>query len=117
MHVYAAGCCIRPQVFRELLMTPPKDINIVPFVSVDAMMRIVLNIGIERVLQEIARYIEEDFRHWENFEKTPRLASHSYDGVIELMSTTDGLEYGFKYVNGHPRIPDMDCRPWRSLAC
>jgi len=83
-------------------MIPPKDINIVPFVSVDSMMQIVLSLGVERVLQEIAFYIEEDFRRWENFEKTPRLASHSHDGVIELMPTTDGLKYGFKYVNGHP---------------
>lgn len=84
-------------------MTPPKDINIVPFVSVDSMMKIVLNLGVEQVLQEIAGYIEEDFRRWENFEKTPRIASHSHDGVIELMPTTDGLKYGFKYVNGHPK--------------
>lgn len=84
-------------------MTPPKDINIVPFVSVDSMMKIVLSLGVEQVLQEIAGYIEEDFRRWENFEKTPRLASHSHDGVIELMPTTDGLKYGFKYVNGHPK--------------
>jgi len=84
-------------------MTPPKDINIVPFVSVDSMMKIVLSLGVEQVLQEIAGYIEEDFRRWENFEKTPRIASHSHDGVIELMPTTDGLKYGFKYVNGHPK--------------
>ncbi|NSZ75015.1 ornithine cyclodeaminase [Agrobacterium tumefaciens] len=32
-----------------------------------------------------------------------RLASHSDDGVIELMPTSDGTLYGFKYVNGHPK--------------
>lgn len=87
---------------QEPLMTPAKAISIVPFVSVDSMMQIVLGLGVEQVLREIACYIEEDFRRWENFEKTPRLASHSHNGVIELMPTTDGLKYGFKYVNGHP---------------
>jgi len=31
------------------------------------------------------------------------VASHSHDGVIELMPTSDGQLYGFKYVNGHPK--------------
>lgn len=76
---------------------------IVPFVSVDNMMRLVLSIGIERFLVELSTYIEEDFRRWPTFDKTPRIASHSADGVIELMPTSDGALYGFKYVNGHPK--------------
>lgn len=78
-------------------------LNIVPFVSVDRMMTLVHRIGVERFLTELATYIEEDFRRWETFDKTPRIASHSLDGVIELMPTSDGLHYGFKYVNGHPK--------------
>jgi len=77
-------------------------LNIVPFVSVDRMMKLVLHIGVERFLTELAGYIEEDFRRWDLFDKTPRVASHSVDGVIELMPTSDGQLYGFKYVNGHP---------------
>lgn len=76
---------------------------IVPFVSVDNMMRLVLSIGVETFLAELAGYIEEDFRRWPTFDKTPRVASHSVDGVIELMPTSDGALYGFKYVNGHPK--------------
>ncbi len=83
-------------------MTAP-DLNIVPFVSVDNMMTLVLKIGVERFLTELAAYIEEDFKRWESFDKTPRVASHSRDGVIELMPTSDGTLYGFKYVNGHPK--------------
>jgi len=79
-----------------------KNLNIVPFVSVDQMMGIVLEIGVERFLTEMASYIEEDFKRWELFDKTPRVAAHSSDGVIELMPTSDGQSYGFKYVNGHP---------------
>lgn len=83
-------------------MTTAK-LNIVPFVSVDRMMKLVLTIGVERFLTELANYIEEDFHRWELFDKTPRIASHSHDGVIELMPTSDGRLYGFKYVNGHPK--------------
>ncbi len=81
----------------------PDKINIVPFVSVDNMMRLVLHIGIERFLLGLAEAIEEDFRRWPLFDKTPRVASHSAEGVIELMPTSDGEAYGFKYVNGHPK--------------
>ncbi|WP_022951389.1 ornithine cyclodeaminase [Leucothrix mucor] len=80
-----------------------KDLNIVPFVSVDHMMKIVGKIGMENMLKGIAEYIEEDFKRWELFDKTPRVASHSDKGVIELMPTSDGELYGFKYVNGHPK--------------
>ncbi|RUU12720.1 ornithine cyclodeaminase [Mesorhizobium sp. M7A.T.Ca.TU.009.01.3.2] len=79
------------------------NLNIVPFVSVDHMMKLVLKIGVERFLVELAGYIEDDFRRWELFDKTPRVASHSAEGVIELMPTSDGEVYGFKYVNGHPK--------------
>ena len=77
-------------------------INLVPFVSVDNMMRLVSSIGIEQLLKELAERIEQDFHRWELFDKTPRVASHSAVGVIELMPTSDGEMYGFKYVNGHP---------------
>ncbi|KAB2703868.1 ornithine cyclodeaminase [Brucella anthropi] len=83
-------------------MTQP-NLNIVPFVSVDHMMKLVLSVGVETFLKELADYVEEDFRRWENFDKTPRVASHSKEGVIELMPTSDGTLYGFKYVNGHPK--------------
>ncbi len=84
-------------------MTQPSRLAIVPFVSVDSMMKLVLTVGIERFLTELAGYVEEDFLRWEAFDKTPRVASHSHDGVIELMPTSDGTLYGFKYVNGHPK--------------
>ncbi|KQZ93855.1 ornithine cyclodeaminase [Mesorhizobium sp. Root157] len=83
-------------------MTIP-NLNIVPFVSVENMMKLVLEIGVDRFLTDLAAYIEEDFRRWDLFDKTPRVASHSHDGVIELMPTSDGQLYGFKYVNGHPK--------------
>ncbi|XUY28841.1 ornithine cyclodeaminase [Agrobacterium sp. rho-8.1] len=84
-------------------MTLNQQLNTVPFVSVDHMMKLVLTVGIDTFLRELAEVIEEDFRRWETFDKTPRIAAHSPDGVIELMPTSDGTLYGFKYVNGHPK--------------
>ncbi|MGV1907125.1 ornithine cyclodeaminase [Agrobacterium cavarae] len=84
-------------------MTAIAKLNIVPFVSVDHMMKLVLKVGIDTFLRELADVIEEDFLRWESFDKTPRVASHSQEGVIELMPTSDGTLYGFKYVNGHPK--------------
>ena len=84
-------------------MTTPSHKALVPFVSVDNMMRLVHSIGIETMLRDLAEYVEADFKRWELFDKTPRVASHSDVGVIELMPTSDGEAYGFKYVNGHPK--------------
>ncbi len=85
-------------------MSPqPSDLAMVPFVSVEHMMGLVHHIGIEQILADLAADIEADFRRWESFDKTPRVASHSPVGVIELMPTSDGEMYGFKYVNGHPK--------------
>ncbi len=81
----------------------PSDKALVPFVSVDNMMRLIHHIGVEPMLVGLADYIETDFKRWELFDKTPRVASHSAEGVIELMPTSDGEVYGFKYVNGHPK--------------
>ena len=84
-------------------MLTPSDKALVPFVSVDHMMQLIHHIGIEDALKGLADYIEADFRRWELFDKSPRVASHSPEGVIELMPTSDGEVYGFKYVNGHPK--------------
>lgn len=81
----------------------PSDKALVPFVSVDHMMQLIHHIGVPDMLRGLASYIEEDFKRWELFDKTPRVASHSAEGVIELMPTSDGETYGFKYVNGHPK--------------
>lgn len=84
-------------------ISAPSDQAYVRFVSVDNLMRLVHSVGPETFLRELADYIEEDFRRWQEFDKTPRVASHSRDGVIELMPTADSENYGFKYVNGHPK--------------
>lgn len=81
----------------------PSRLAMVPFVSVENMMRLVLHVGLERMLVELTEAVQADFLRWESFDKTPRVASHSEVGVIELMPASDGEMYGFKYVNGHPK--------------
>lgn len=58
--------------------------------------------GIAGALRRLARCIEADFLRWHEFDKSARSASHSRDGVIELMPIADRTLYSFKYVNGHP---------------
>lgn len=81
----------------------PSHLAFVPFVSVENMMALVHRIGIDIFLRELADYLEADFKRWPEFDKTPRIAAHSAEGVIELMPTSDSSLYGFKYVNGHPK--------------
>lgn len=57
------------------------NLNIVTFVRVDHMMKLVLHVGTERFLRELAGYIEADFLRWPAFDMTPRVASHSAKGV------------------------------------
>ena len=60
-------------------------------------------LGVGNVIAGIADEIESDYRRWPEFETSARLASHSPVGVIELMPTSDGRQFSFKYVNGHPK--------------
>ena len=57
----------------------------------------------ETAISRMAEMIREDYLRWSQFDKTPRVASHSDVGVIELMPISDGTHYSFKYVNGHPK--------------
>jgi ornithine cyclodeaminase len=68
----------------------------------DDVARIVRAQGVAGALQRLMRTIEADFRRWPDFDKSARTASHSRNGVIELMPIADAARYSFKYVNGHP---------------
>ena len=75
------------------------------FIGVEDMRRLVRSTGTKAFLTQLAGYVRHDFSRWTEFEKSARVASHSRDGVIELMPTSDGRLYSFKYVNGHPNNP------------
>ncbi|TXT36194.1 MAG: ornithine cyclodeaminase [Comamonadaceae bacterium] len=73
------------------------------FLSPQDIARIVAQQGMAATLRGLADTIEDDFVRWPCFDKSARLASHSPDGVIELMPIADARHYSFKYVNGHPK--------------
>ena len=75
----------------------------VDFIGIERIQELIERRGIARFIEELASEIEADFLRWPAFEKSPRHATHSAVGVIELMPACDGRLYAFKYVNGHPK--------------
>jgi ornithine cyclodeaminase len=75
----------------------------IDYIGVSDLLRLVGRIGTGAFIERLAKEIEHDYCRWSEFEKSARLASHSAVGVIELMPTSDGHLYSFKYVNGHPK--------------
>lgn len=81
---------------------PPFDTDTL-YLGAPDVARIVARKGLSACIAGVAERIEADFRRWHDFDKTARVASHSEDGVIELMPVADAARYAFKYVNGHPK--------------
>lgn len=77
----------------------------VQFVGTKNIADLVASIGLETLLLKLVKYLEQDFSRWEDFDKTPRIAAHASNGVIELMPASDHDLYAFKFVNGHPENP------------
>ena len=73
------------------------------FLSVADVAALVRTRGVATCLAGIADYLRADFKRWPEFDMRPRVASHTPEGVIELMPISDRDTYCFKYVNGHPR--------------
>jgi ornithine cyclodeaminase len=72
------------------------------YLGVDDVARILRTVGLRRCLGGLVAALDADFRRWPEFDACARIASHSREGVIELMPISDGRHYSFKYVNGHP---------------
>ena len=72
------------------------------YISVQNMIKLIHHIGLDTLLIELSEFIEEDYKRWDEFDKSPRYVTHSKQGVNELMPTSDGQMFSFKYVNGHP---------------
>lgn len=75
------------------------------FMGVRDTARWLATIGVEPIMSGLVEYVEQDFRRWNEFDKSPRVANHTPLGVMELMPTCDAELYAFKYVNGHPSNP------------
>jgi ornithine cyclodeaminase len=72
------------------------------FLDVPATARLIARTGVTRFLSELVDTLHADYLRWSDFDKSPRVACHSSDGVIELMPVADASLFAFKYVNGHP---------------
>jgi ornithine cyclodeaminase len=77
--------------------------KMIDYIGTARLRELVARVGVSQFIKELAGAIEADYRRWSEFEKSARHASHSRSGVIELMPTSDGRRYTFKYVNGHPQ--------------
>jgi ornithine cyclodeaminase len=75
----------------------------IDYIGTARLRELVSHKGSGRFIEELAGEIRANYLRWNEFEKSARLASHSSGGVIELMPTSDGKLYSFKYVNGHPK--------------
>jgi ornithine cyclodeaminase len=73
------------------------------YLSVAHMVELVRRKGLSACIAGVADRIQADYLRWNDFEKTARVASHSDEGVIELMPIADAHQFAFKYVNGHPK--------------
>lgn len=75
------------------------------YIDLPTMAQYLKSVGAEKVMERLVPYLEEDYKRWEDFDKTPRTAHHTDIGVLELMPIGDSKTYSFKYVNGHPQNP------------
>jgi len=75
------------------------------FVDVPSMSALIQRLTLPRFIGKLAGAIWGNFMHLPAFDETPRVASHSKIGVIELMPVSGERRYAFKYVNGHPGNP------------
>jgi len=71
-------------------------------IDINTLVKIINKTGLNTFYQELIKTLENDFSRWDEFHKSPRHATHSPKGVIELMPCSDEQFYSFKYVNGHP---------------
>ncbi len=72
------------------------------YLGVADLVQIVRRKGLPACIAGVAARIEADYRRWNDFDKSARVACHSDVGVIELMPIADATHFAFKYVNGHP---------------
>jgi len=77
------------------------------FLDVNALGELVNKTGSAEFMRGLLVCMEQDFSRWLAFDKSTRTAAHSNVGVIELMPVADDLNFGFKYVNGHPSNPAL----------
>jgi ornithine cyclodeaminase len=72
------------------------------FLSVSDIRELVGRVGLGGFSALLVEQLRRDFLRWNEFQKSPRTAIHSANGVIELMPISDDKLFAFKCVSGHP---------------
>jgi ornithine cyclodeaminase len=75
----------------------------VDYIGIETVQKMVAQTGLAAFIEGLSSALKTDYQRWSEFDKSARHAIHSPRGVIELMPTSDGQLYSFKYVNGHPK--------------
>ncbi len=73
----------------------------------ETLIKLINTHGLENYLTDLMKKLRIDFGRWQKFDKIPRPAMHVEGGVLELMPICDSIYYSFKYVNCHPKNPDI----------
>lgn len=74
-------------------------------ITVEDVKELLKKVTLQQFFLKLIDQLKSDFSRWQEFKKTPRLATHVSEGFIELMPISDHQYYSFKYVNGHPNNP------------
>ncbi len=74
-------------------------------ITVDDVRSLIRKVTLETFYSRLIEKLEENFSHWQSFEKIPRIVTYFDQGVIELMPLWGKDYYSFKYINGHPGNP------------
>jgi len=77
-------------------------------IDVNNVREIITKHGFENLLRGLMEQLKLDFKNWDKFNKVPRPAMHVKDGVLELMPICNDKFHSFKFVNCHPKNPDLD---------
>ena len=75
--------------------------------EIEDIKELIQKVGYKDFFSKLISTLEEDYKNWDDFDKSPRVANHVDGGVIELMPISNEQMYSFKYVNGHPKNPDQ----------
>lgn len=74
-------------------------------ITVENIHELIQKITLKVFFLKLIDRLKGDYGRWDEFQKSPRHATHVPGGVIELMPIADREYYSFKYVNGHPLNP------------
>ncbi|MFT0534119.1 ornithine cyclodeaminase [Castellaniella hirudinis] len=72
------------------------------FLDTHDVARLLGAMGLPEAVTQLVGRLRADYLRWPQFDKAARIASYAEPGTIELMPISDGQQYTFKCVNGHP---------------